>query len=98
MLGHRWLTPWWEDVTLRRQESKKTDGETGHHMAEGDYGAVSISLRNHNCLSLGPEGSMSKVGTPPPQNLDKSHGLVVSININNNNNMTNISSMFQDFL
>ena len=33
------------------------------------------------------ECSMYEVGTPPPHNLDKPHGLVAS---NNNNNLENV--------
>ena len=47
-------------------------------------GTGTISVRNNNRRSLGPEWSMSEVGTPLPHNLDKPHGLVASINNNNN--------------
>ena len=49
-------------------------------MAEGEGGAGTISIRNNKQRSLGPEWSMSEFGTPPPNNLDKPHGLVASIN------------------
>ena len=41
-------------------------------------------LRNNKQQILGPECSMSEVGTLPPHNLDKTHGLVSS---NNNSNI-----------
>ena len=53
-------------------------------MAGMEGGAGPISASNNKRRSLGPECSMSEVGTPPPHNLDKSHGLVASINNNNN--------------
>ena len=61
-------------------EWKKTTGETGHRMTGGEGGAVPISVCNNKRRSIGPEWSMSKVGTPPPHNLDKTHGLLASIN------------------
>ena len=57
-------------------------------MAGGEGGSGPICVHNNKQWSLGPEWSMSKVGTPPPHNLDKPHGLVASIN--NNNNMNTI--------
>ena len=54
-------------------------------MAGGEGGAGSIRVRNNKQRSLGPEWSMSEVGTPPPHNPDKPHRLVTSINNNNNN-------------
>ena len=55
------------------------------YQAEGGEGeAVTIrKLRNNKRRILGLEWSMSEVGTPPPHNLDKPHGLVASINNNN---------------
>ena len=41
-------------------------------------------MRNNKQRILGPEWSMSEVGTPPPHNSDKPQGLVESINNNNN--------------
>ena len=38
---------------------------------------------NNKQRSLGLKWSMSEVGTPPPHNSDKPHGLVTSINNNN---------------
>ena len=52
-------------------------------MVEGEGGAGPIRLRNNKRRSLGPEWSMSEVGTPPPHNSDKTHGLGASINNNN---------------
>ena len=47
---------------------------------------------NNKRRSLGPEWSMSKVGTPPPYNLDKPHGLMASTN--NKNNLTLIKHLY----
>ena len=52
-------------------------------MAGGEGGAASISIRNNKRQILGTDWSMSEVGTPPPHNSDKLHGLVASINNNN---------------
>ena len=49
---------------------------------EGGVGPIS-KLYNNKQQSLGPDWSMSEVGTPSPHNLDKPHRLVAS---NNNNN------------
>ena len=63
---------------------KTTAGGEGHQTSGGEGGAGTISkLRNNKQRSLGPEWSMSKVGNPPPHQLDKPHGLVASINNNN---------------
>ena len=60
-------------------------GEEGYRTALGEGGVVPISkLRTNMRRRLGPEWSMSRVGTPPPHNLYKTHGLVV---INNKNNI-----------
>ena len=40
-------------------------------MSGGEGGAVSISVRDNKQRILGPECSISKVGTPPPHNLVK---------------------------
>ena len=54
-------------------------------MAGGEGGAGPISkLHNNKQRGLGLVWSMYEVGTPPPHNLDKPHGLVASINNNNN--------------
>ena len=37
-----------------------------------------IYLRNNKKQSLGPEQSLTEVGTPPPHHLFKLHGLVES--------------------
>ena len=42
-----------------------------------------MSIRNNKQHILGPEWSMYEVGTPPPHNSEKPHGLVASINYNN---------------
>ena len=44
-----------------------------------------ISVRNNKRRILGPEWSMSGVGTTPPHNSEKPHGLVYSTNNNNKN-------------
>ena len=46
---------------------------------EGGKGPIS-KLRNNKKRRLGLEWSMSEVGTPPPHNSEKLHGLVASIN------------------
>ena len=68
---------------------KNMDGDTGNRMEGGEGGAGTISVHNNRRRSLGPECSLSEVGTPPPHNLDKPHRLVTSI-INNKNNNKNI--------
>ena len=58
-------------------------------MEGGEGGADPISkLRKNKRPSLGPEWSMSEVGTPPPHNSNKPHRLVASNNNNNNNTNT----------
>ena len=57
-------------------------------MAGGEGGMVSTSVRNNKRWSIGPEWPMSKVGTTPPHNSEKPHGLVASINNNNILNKT----------
>ena len=61
-------------------------GEEGHwtSVEEGGEGPI-IKIRNNNKRSLGPEWSMSEVGTPPPHDSEKPHVLVYIINKNNNN-------------
>ena len=63
---------------------KKTAGEAGHRVAGGEGGAGTISVRNNKRQILGLGWSMSKVGTPPPHNLENPHGMVASTNNNNN--------------
>ena len=51
----------------------------GHWMSGKEGGAGSISkLCKNKRWSLGPEWSISEVGTSPPHNLYKPHGLVDS--------------------
>ena len=57
-------------------------------------GAEGYIKSNNKRRILGPECSMSEVGTPPPNNSDKPHGLVDSINNNNNNNNNNTQFQF----
>ena len=60
-------------------------GGTGNQMVGGEGGAGPISkLHNNKQRGLGLVWSMYEVGTPPPHNLDKPHGLVASINNNKN--------------
>ena len=54
-------------------------------MGEEKGGAEGWIKSNNKRRILGPEWSMSKVGTPPPHNSEKPHGLVESIKNNNNN-------------
>ena len=50
-------------------------------MIVGEGGAGPISnLRNNKQQSVGQEGSIYRVGTPSPHNLDKPHGLVANKN------------------
>ena len=50
-----------------------------HRTTGRDGGEGSISkICNNTQQSLGPEWSMSEVGTLPTHNLDKPHGLVAS--------------------
>ena len=59
-------------------------GGVGHRTEGGEGGEGAIpKLRNNKKQSLGPEWSISEVGTPLPHNSDKPHGLVAS-----NNNKT----------
>ena len=58
-------------------------GEEVNQMVRVESGAGPISkLHNNKQRSLGPEWSMSEVGTPPPHNMDKPHGMVTSNNYN----------------
>ena len=87
MLGRRQGTPMWVDDTVE-EAAKDDDWEEGHRTAGGEDGAGPISKpRNNKLRSLGPEWSMSKVGTPLHHNSDKPHVLVASNNNNNNNNI-----------
>ena len=47
---------------------KNTAGEAWHCMAGGESWEGPISVHNNKRRSLGPEWSMSEVGTPPPHN------------------------------
>ena len=49
-------------------------------MTGGEGGSGLISVCNNKRRSLAPEWSMSEVGTLPPYNSDKPHGLLASIN------------------
>ena len=49
-------------------------GEAGHQTVGGEVRAGPIiKLRKNRRRSLGPEWSMSEVGTPPPHNSEKPH-------------------------
>ena len=76
------MTLRWDDDPVRRQDGRRRLERHGNQTAGGEGGAGPISICNHKQRSLGPEWSMSKVGTPPPHSSDKSHGLVESINKN----------------
>ena len=73
------------DDAITEAGRHKTDGEAGNQMAQRYCGAGPISLFNNKQQNLGLVWSMSGVGTPPPHNSDKPHGLVASINNNSNN-------------
>ena len=56
-------------------------GEAGHQIKGGEVGAGQISkVFNNKRQRLGPEWSMSEVGTPSPHHMYKPHGPVASIN------------------
>ena len=81
--------PMWADdpvvaVVVTAAGERQMKGGAVYQAEGGEGGAVTISkLRNNKRRILVLEWSMSKVGTPPPHNLDKPHGLVASINNNN---------------
>ena len=87
MLGRRQGTPRWADdpvVVVAVAGQRKLWG-VELRAEGGEGGVVSISkLHSNKRRILGLEWSMSEVETPPPHNLDKPHGLVASINNNNN--------------
>ena len=60
-----------------RKEGEKKDQENGRRKRWG--GRARVKSNNKRRI-LGPEWSMSEVGTPSPHNLDKPHRLVDSIN------------------
>ena len=68
--GHQWL---------RSQGRSGIPSLEGHRTAGEEGGVGSISkLCNNKRWSLGPEWSMSEVGTSPPHDLDIPHGPVAS--------------------
>ena len=74
--------PRWEDDPMWSQEGEYDEGDRisdGRRRGQGGL----ISVRNNKRQILGTEWSISEVGTPPPHNSDKPHGLVDSINNNN---------------
>ena len=73
-----------------RKEGEKNDPENGRRKT---WGGRARLKSNNKRRSLGPEWSMSEVGTPPPHNSDEPHGLVASTN-NNNNNISGLLSGF----
>ena len=76
------MTPRWVDDPVRRQEGEDDRAEGTSDGRRRGWGGL-ISVRNNKRQILGPEWSMSEVGTPPPHNSEKPHGLVESINNNN---------------
>ena len=64
-----------------RKEGEKNDPENGRRKRWGGRARLKSNKKRR---ILGPEWSMSEVGTPTPHNSDKPHGLVDSINNNNN--------------
>ena len=67
MMGRRRVTPRWVDDTVRWQEGEDDGGDgTSEGRRRGRGGLISV--RNNKRRILGPEWSMSKVGTPPPHN------------------------------
>ena len=66
-------------MTLCRGRTEEYGWGDGHRMVVGE---VSINLWNNKRQNLGPEWSMSEVGTLPPHNSEKPHRMVASINNN----------------
>ena len=75
------VTPRWADDHVRNQEGEEDGGDrTSDDKRRGSGGLISV--RNNKRRILGPEWSMSEVGTPSTHNSNKPHGLVDSINNN----------------
>ena len=84
MLGRRQVTPGWEGYPVRLQDGRQWLGRRGRSgmppridIRQGGLGSIS-KLCNNKRRSLGPEWSMSEVGTSPSHNMDKTHRLVFS--------------------
>ena len=75
------VMPRWAYDTVRRQEGEYNGGNGTSDGRRRGWGGL-ISVHNNKRRILGPEWSMSEVGTPTPHNRDKPHGLVGSINNN----------------
>ena len=75
---------------------KMTAEEALNRTEGGEGGAGLISkICNNKWRSLGLEWLISEVATPPPHNLDKTHGLVASIN--NNSTYTTFNLYKQNY-
>ena len=70
-----------------RKEGGKNDTENGTGKR---WGGRTRLKSNNKRRSLGLYWSMSEVGTPPPNNLDKPQGMVASTNNNNNNQVLSL--------
>ena len=77
---------------MRRKEGEDDRGDGESDSRRGGWGRL-ISVRNNKRRIIGPEWSMSEVGTPPPHNLEKTHGMVDSTNNNNNNTGSRLTTI-----
>ena len=75
-MGVRWGAIW-------DRSGGGTNGMNDPENGRRKGGAEGYIKSNNKQQLLGTEWSMSEVGTPPPHNSDKPHGLVDSINNNN---------------
>ena len=78
------MIPRWADNPVRRQEEEDNGGDRTFDGRRRGRGGLIIVRKNKQRI-LRPEWSMSEVGTPPPHNAEKPHGLMDSINNNNKN-------------
>ena len=103
MLGWRQGTPGWADDTLwgyteqaatMREERQEWVYTSGRHWAAKGKERVGLRsiVRNNKRNLLGPERSLSKVGTSRPHDLDTPHGMV-AIKITTTTTKTEISSL-----
>ena len=81
MLGRIRGTPRLADDPVQRQEGEEERGDRTSDIRRRGWGGL-ITEHNNKRKILGMEWSMSEVGTPPPHNSDKPHGMVESINNN----------------
>ena len=79
IMGRRRVTPRWADDPAQRQEGEDNEGNGKLEVSRRGRGRL-VRVHNNKQRILGPEWSMSEVETPPPNNSDKPHGLVESIN------------------